>query len=1260
MALRKPAPGDFECEAAYAPLFYNDQGGIRLFTPDEVKQAFTASNIPPPDFGGSSLVPIALRWRVSKFLGLPITPFSVWRKQKKSALQSEAAVLNQATGKVQFINGPFFRITLTIKNNTGADLPVTLTTLNALYQANGSKTFQISLAANSSGSLLIDQPNIGGVTISGGASITAASGITMQQYVNDPDWQLIQVVGLPFKTGSIASDLYEPAKQGFINALTDPPAAAIQRINLYSAFTKPSPPSASDGAAIPSFKIPGGVELIESYFKTTAIKNGQMGVLNDIQEMFEKVYKTAPALYSGEQSNYLKEIQSLGVVDPANPHPEDNGTYQIPVCSSTILSASTDCWHALGLGFGTIDFLPRIGTGNPTLFILVRGDLNAFDYMVTATFRTPILVPVFQFPVGIKFKFTGFEETEYAAISHFDIQPPPPPASLAADNVAKNRPLKRDDFYYEQVRLSWIKPAIQDRSPVSYAIAFKNNVINTPVQFLNTDRLFIPGKPQPFMPSKRSDADADDPPGRDGNGFERFFHDRSPAPFAGSVIEKYYAASMNVFGLWSNWIAASDTLTAEAPQIPRIVSAIFTPQFEGVSTHIYTSQLDIVLNYDWEDRTPFEIQLAGYFVSPPVSNPPVVTNGIMLSNAGGIIKKYRIRFTGDTPKLFVLNAANVLEAVPADEGEVISDSAASTGSSNGLPVDTFTDTRTYRVKLKNMQLNFTTQTRLWFALYVNASELINPAAVSAYSKPLSINTADPIPRIPPVFVPDIKWASLPDASNISRYHLSFAPVAGAAGYAVYRAAELSLRDRLNGIAYPKDGTIFQRRDAINGADPADRTNAIDAFIRINTKLLTTPSIELEMDGDTNGLFIYAVSSFTDQQAESSLSDWLYVAVPELIIPAPPVITGVVNKQAVPKAVLKINPGPGNNTGAIEIFRTTKKIISSDVNMMGLPRLKGPVAGWTKFKSVDGIHDLPVINDSDPFDYYKLEDDLAPGWAPYYYRAVGIGINQPINGKIPGRSLSSNLLKLIPPVPEAAPQISNASIINSPISQLRISFRSDAFTAESPYGFHTIFIYKQNDSGLWDEIAGGNIPSLQRLTGGSTEPLNQLVRLAKDPDGFTNYAYNVPVEAKVSFKITVTDPMGRKSESILSFVKPPSGIIISNIIFKRLAGQVSIAFKTNVGKTKPPIGQNTLAISVRKTLIRKTLMTIAMNNIPDKLPLFIPVSAIAGGTVQDAENLFSYIAVFKGSINIKALSSPVELIISIKNPKGVVTSNSINI
>ena len=109
MALRKPAPGDFECEAAYAPLFYNDQGGIRLFTPDEVKHAFTASNIPPPDFGGGSLVPIALRWRVSKFLGLPVTPFSVWRKQKKSALQSEAAILNQATGKVQFINGPFFQ-----------------------------------------------------------------------------------------------------------------------------------------------------------------------------------------------------------------------------------------------------------------------------------------------------------------------------------------------------------------------------------------------------------------------------------------------------------------------------------------------------------------------------------------------------------------------------------------------------------------------------------------------------------------------------------------------------------------------------------------------------------------------------------------------------------------------------------------------------------------------------------------------------------------------------------------------------------------------------------------------------------------------------------------------------------------------------------------------------------------------------------------------------------------------------------------------
>lgn len=643
-----------------------------------------------------------------------------------------------------------------------------------------------------------------------------------------------------------------------------------------------------------------------------------------------------------------------------------------------------------------------------------------------------------------------------------------------------------------------------------------------------------------------------------------------------------------------------------------------------------------------------------------MADPPVVTPGIVMSNAGGTIEKYRLRFSGNNPQLKKLNAANVLVDVPAAEGEVVIDTSSSTGSSSGQPSNANADTRTYRVKLKALLLNFSSQSKLWFAIYVNGTELKNPAQVSAFSKPIVINTAVPLPRVPPVFVPDIKWASLPDATNTSRFHLKFPAVAGAKGYAVYRATELSLRDRLNSIVYPKTGTIFQRRDALNSAPAADRIRALDAFIRVNKKMLELPEIELEMDGDTQGLFIYAVSSFTDQAAESKLSDWIYVAIPERITPAPPVLTGFINKLATPKAVLKVNPGAGNNTATLEIFRTTKKIIISDVNMMGLPAATGPAVGWTRFRVVNGVEE-PVVNPLDKFDFYKVEEDVTPGWTPFFYRAVGIGLNQPNNGKIPGRSSSSNLLELLPPVPEAAPQIINAlATANNALTQIRISFRSDAYVGVSPHGVFTIFISKQNATGLYGEIAGGKIPEILKLDSGNPEPLNKLVRLPKDASGFAGYALNLSIEAKATFKITVTDPLGRKKEVVLNFAKPTPAIVISDIAVKRLAGQVNVGFKTNIGKVQPPVGQFTLVMAVRKGLTTKTLLSIAMHSIPDTLPIFINTAAIAGGTKQDANNLFTYGAVFKGAANISAFTSPATVIISITNPKGVRTTEDVNI
>jgi hypothetical protein len=1266
---RKIAPMKIECEAAFAPATYNQDGGIRAFRAEEIKRMIEALGFDIKTEFPAVAVPIGLRWRVSSGLGLPITPFSLFRKEKKTALAAENIVLSGISNGITFKNGPFFRIFITIKNTQATNASYTIAPLNAEFQDyGGKKQFFNSITPGNSFSLFIDQPYLGGLLITGGSfQITAATGITMLNYVNDPGWKLIQIVGLPFTKGSIDETLYSTTPQGYINALLSPDNACRQRADIYSLFYKNPPATAPDGVAIPLWNVPTGTELLKSYQQTVPLKNGVTGTLNDIKEMLAQVYKIAPDFYSGLQENYIKEMKTLGVVDPSNPNPQEDGTFQHPVCAGTILSASTDCWHALGLGFGTIDFLPLGSTIPGTAAVAAPGNINAFDYMISATYRTPILILVPEqegFTIKYKLKFKGFEETEYATISHFDIQNPLPPAALQADTTAQNRPLVRDDNYYEHVRLSWQRPPVQDRSPVCYAIAFKNNTGGgSNIKFLNEERPFIPGKNQPYVPALRADENATDPPGREGNGFERFHHSRSAVPFAGSLTQQYYMAAQNVFGIWSNWTIAAHTLVARPPQTPRIISILLTPKDAGVSTHIYPgSQLEIVLGWDWEDRTPFEIQLAGYFVTPPDPNPPVTVQGIVTGNSGGSTERYRIRFNGIVPQLFKLDAANNLVPVPVAEGEVKEDLSASAGSSNGQPSASNTDMRTYRVKFKNINLNFTSATRLYFTAYARASEAKNPVVFSPFSRPIVINVADPVPRNPPLFIPDIRFATLPDANNISRFHLKFTPVPGAVSYAVYLATEMSLKDRLLSIVnYPKDQSIFKRRDALNLAstNAADRNRAIDAFTRINKKPLLTPEIELELNGDTQGLFIYAVSSFTEQGAESKLSDWIYVAIPEKITPGPPVLLGFVNKKpATPKAVLKVNVGAGNNTANIELYRTSKEYLGTDVNMMGLPVSVGPTAGWNKFKITDGVNDELVTDPAKPFDYFRVEENIPAGWSPLYYRAVSLGTNQPVNGKLPGRSPASNLLELLPPPPAAPPALNTVTLnSNGPQTLLRLAFRSNAYVGKSPHGNHTATVHKQNTSGLFEQIAGGDIPSLKKLEAGVAEPLNELVRLPGiDAAGFFGYALNLPIADKITLKVVVADPFGRKSESIVSFTKPAVGVVIGKITIKRTAAAVNIVFKTNMGKVKPPVGQNTLNILLRSKAndTVKLLFTIAMHQIPDNFPIFPANAAIAGGRVQDADGFFTYQAVFRGAVSLNAFAAARSVIIRITDFKGKVT------
>src|SRR5690242_10736579 len=108
MATRKLAPDDFECEAAYAPAVFNDQGGLQTFKGEDVKQMLAGKNIQINPELPAVLVPVGLRWRVTPTLGLPFTPFNVWRKNKKSSLPFTPIAIFPFNQGQLFLNGPYF------------------------------------------------------------------------------------------------------------------------------------------------------------------------------------------------------------------------------------------------------------------------------------------------------------------------------------------------------------------------------------------------------------------------------------------------------------------------------------------------------------------------------------------------------------------------------------------------------------------------------------------------------------------------------------------------------------------------------------------------------------------------------------------------------------------------------------------------------------------------------------------------------------------------------------------------------------------------------------------------------------------------------------------------------------------------------------------------------------------------------------------------------------------------------------------------
>jgi hypothetical protein len=659
-----------------------------------------------------------------------------------------------------------------------------------------------------------------------------------------------------------------------------------------------------------------------------------------------------------------------------------------------------------------------------------------------------------------------------------------PPNVFTAQTYHRQRPIFRDAAYGEDVGLRWLRLPRQ-ASPQGYALAIRlgggaPEVINEK----QTSTSFTP-----YLPAQRPDGDIDD---------EIFVHYVDPmreVPLQGSRTDTYLCATLDVFGRWSEWRVANYTLSASAPLRPQILGAKFILNIAAASGHSIPAELEIELVWDWEDRSPQEIQLVGAFYNPTSTPPAAAPGGLQRAPGGPLFAAASISFSASGVPSLTAGSGSVTQlAAEPDDGE----------------------SRRYKVVLTGYTADFTSTSRLAYAVYTRGREQVNPGVFSDFSPPGAARVNDPLPAEVPVIPPVINWTALPDASGMARARLTFPAVPHAAGYIVYEASETALRD-LAGLAAP-DADLITRATEVLGI--AGTPAAMDAFSRINREPVPGPVAEVSLPGTVDSLYLYTVASVTAENVESARSEPALVAVSRRITPGTPRLRARADGGGVQ---IRVEAVPGPPTAGVALFRTQSEMLVSELDLMGPPVVDAGSPAWI----VTG-------------DVFTLTDAVTPGWRPYYYRAVAFGPNDPINGRLPGRSGSSGAIDVVIPPPDPPDLQAIDQLMTSGGSLVRIRVRSLAETRATPLGVHRIeFLTVDRSTPIPTETlhAASPLDVIGAIPSPPDEAAGTVTRGPRDGDGRWLYESYVPVDDD-EVVVRMIDPLGRVTEQRAAITTEP--------------------------------------------------------------------------------------------------------------------------
>lgn len=907
--------------------------------------------------------PMVLRWIPSTLLGLPRAPFTVYRRLPRYELRPLAGAQQVGAGQTLGWGGqPMYLVELEVSSLATAQLAV------AAVDQSGEPIPGQRIVFSGPGRGRLRCPQIGGLRFSAPAGLAEVSGLDQRQFANDPRWEPIEAVGLPFEAGAIDPALYAGDPQGgFLTTERDGRQAARDRLDIARILQRPLPPTGNSNLPAPAWPPPDTDQYLDN------LVSGNPALLDQIAALLSQSSDQAFGKRQSDQAQRFK-LPGLRQLDLPDAQPGDPAVVDVPILALILLAVATDSYAATALGCGTVDVLPDKAPQPPANLLTPPGDaVAAYDYMVTAVFDLP---------------FVG--RVELAALSQ--LRPPPqPPAELSAATLQTNRPPAVDQPASEVVSLSWRSAA----QPQSYAVvradpaSGRTAVLNQPYRYTSGFMPFTPNRVRPGDGALPADA------------IDSFVAPREPLPFNGTIQRRYYVAGHDVFGRWSSFAQTAHNAEALPVLRPGLHLCRLDAQLPAANRASVATILEVQFSWDWSDRRAAQIVFSGGFYAPDAAAIPAFVDHLALQpgETGSTPLVVAFAATGDAPQV-VSNHAAVVEELAAD-------------SPAGVPSDS--PRQRYRLTVRGLRSDFSQAIESRYAVYARAVERMQPGVLSELVGPLSGDLFDPLPPEMPLLAPDLRWTALPDASGRARGVLEWPPSAGAAGYVVWEATEMALRNAIDPDFTPLPAHTSAAERVTQILDLRDATldgeqRSLSAFTRLNPEPFQATAIEVELPGAANVVYAYRVSAVSATNIDSPRSELIFFAVPRRNLPGTPNLVLRNHEQG---AQLIALPGRGIAPLGFKVFRTRNPQLLAEIGLWGPPLIGAADPRWAPHV-LAGLH-LPDQTGM------ALIDPLPPSWWPYYYRVVAVSSDRPERGELGGDSSPSAVQRLDRP-PLGPPQL----------------------------------------------------------------------------------------------------------------------------------------------------------------------------------------------------------------------------------------------